>query len=304
MLSVDDLIPSLPSTPEIPEAVLDRLRLRANHLKMLPAVAAQALEIVKDPDCSINEFSAVVERDATLATEILRLANSVLFSGSRTVVNLHQAVIRLGLRQCKNLILSASFSSMMKKMTLAEESIRHALWRHSFLTALLAMEVNQSLDAGFHGEEFTGGLIHDIGRMLICVCFPEEFLTIDPMTFDGEHEALQRETNHLGTTHCEVGAWFVQKNALPDMLSDAVRFHHKPQQSEGHRRFVALIATCDHMANHLQWDVPATEYDLRQNPGILLLEDCGVVRAGSRLQEIAPKIMPVANHNAAEMLNF
>lgn len=305
MHSVDDLnLPSLPASLQIPPEVMDRLRLRVNHLKMLPAVAAQALEIVKDPNCSINEFSAVVERDATLAAEILRLANSVVFMGSRPVVNLHQAIIRLGLRQCKNLILAASFSSMMKHMTLAEESIRHALWRHSFLTALLALEVNQSLNAGFHGEEFTGGLMHDIGRMLVCVCFPDQFRTIDPMTFDADGESLHREIDQLGTTHCEVGAWFVEKNSLPEMLYDAVRYHHKPQQSERHRRFVALIATCDHMANHLQWDDTTTEYDPTQNPAILVLEDCGVVHACRRLQEVASTIMPAANRNAAEMLNF
>src|SRR5579871_1883711 len=98
------------SAQSLPEAVMERLRLRSNNLRMLPAIATQALEVAKDPNCSITEFAAVVERDATLAADILRLSNSILFAASKNVLNLHQAVVRIGFRQCKNLILASSFS--------------------------------------------------------------------------------------------------------------------------------------------------------------------------------------------------
>lgn len=295
-----------PSDPEsavrLPEVVMERLRLRANHLKMLPAVAAQALEIVKDPDCSIHEFSAVVERDAALAADILRLANSIQFSGSRTVLNLHQAVVRLGLRQSKNLIMAASFSSMMKRLTLSEERIREWLWRHGFITALLAMNLNQSLDIGFQGEEFAGGLIHDIGRMLLVLCFPEDFGTIDPMTPEEGPDTLNVESRLIGTNHCEVGAWFIQKNALPQLLYDTVRFHHTPERSEHHRKFVALISTCDHMANYLQFAGSPRGYEPQRNSAVGVLEACGITGATRRFQEIATEVMETADRNAAEML--
>jgi len=290
--------------PQLPTAVLDRLRLRANHLKMLPAVATQALEIVNSPNCSINQFAAVVERDATLAAEILRLANSVLFAGSRPVLNLHQAVVRLGIRQCKNLILASSFSSMMKRITLDEECIRTALCRHGFLTALLAMDLNRALNVGFQGEEFAGGLIHDIGRMLISVCFQEQFRKIDPMSFLETPEILVAEEAMIGTNHCEIGAWFVQKNGLPDGLFEVVRFHHLPERSFRHRRFVALIATCDHMANYVQTDAELPEYSPLQNPGIGYLEESGVSGATTQFAAIAHKVMESAGRTSMDMLGF
>ena len=56
----------------------NRIRATAKKVGMLPAVALQAMELSRDPDCSIREFSQVVERDPSLAADILSISNSVL----------------------------------------------------------------------------------------------------------------------------------------------------------------------------------------------------------------------------------
>ncbi len=298
----DEVASATAGEPCFPPAVGEQLRLRANHLKMLPAIAMQALDIAKDPDCVIGDFVSVIERDATLAADILRIANSVLFGGGRTVMNLHRAVVRVGLRQCKSLIIASSFSSMMKSMTLEEEWVRELLWQHSFTTALLSLHVNRSLNVGFQGEEFAAGLIHDIGRMLLATCFPDQFPSIDSMDFDEGPQTLLIEQNAIETNHCEVGVWFAQRNSLPEPLIDTVRFHHCPERSPRNRRLVALVATCDHMANHLQRD-DGGSYDPQGNPSLELLEKCGVPNATSCFVKIASTVMETAKRDAAEMLS-
>lgn len=287
-----------------PESVRERLRLKAGNLKMLPAIAMQALDIAKDPDCGIDEFSAVVERDVSLASDILRMANSLMFGGARPVMNLYQAVVRLGFRQCKSLIIAASFSSMMKRMTLQEEWVRESLWRHCFSTALIGLHLNRSLNIGFQGEEFVGGLIHDIGRMLFATCYPDEYTEIDPMTFEEGPETLLNEQNLTNTNHCELGVWFARKNSLPDPLVDVVRFHHCPERAVDNRRFVALVAVSDHMANHLQRFEEAVGYTPTSNRAVELLEDSGVPHAVHRFTEIAATVMETAHRDATEMLAF
>ena len=291
-------------TVALPEAVLDRLRSRANNLKMLPAVATQALQIVEDPDCGINEFAAVVERDPSLAAGILRMANSVVFSSGRPVLNLHQAVVRLGFRQCKNLIVTASFSSMMKSMTLDEEWIRETLSQHSFTTALLCLNMNRTLNIGFQGEEFTGGLIHDIGRLLLATCYSDCFSEFDKLEFDEETGVLAAEQAFVETNHCEIGAWFVTKNALPEQLKSVVRFHHNPELADTNsRRFVALVAVCDHMANHLQRYEESRGYDPASNPFLATLEASGAPSLARRFHEVANTMMEDARKHSIEMLS-
>ncbi|MEI8382585.1 MAG: HDOD domain-containing protein [Planctomycetota bacterium] len=288
----------------LPTAVLERLRLRVNHLKMLPAIAMQALNVANDAECGIEEFAAVIERDVTLAADILRMANSVMFAGGKQVMNLHRAVVRVGIRQCKNLIIASSFSSMMKKMSLEQEWIRECLWRHSFTTALLCLNLNRAIDAGFQGEEFVGGLVHDIGRALLATSCPEDFSRIDSMEFNEGPEILLEEQNAIESNHCDVGAWFAQHGSLPEPLIDVIRFHHNPERMPGDRRLVTLIAVCDHMANHLQRFDEVNGYDPGGNPGVELLEECGVSCAGRFFAEVARMIMESSRRDAAEMLHI
>lgn len=288
--------------PGIPAELEALFRQRTKDLQMLPAIAIHALEIARDPDCAISEFTAVVERDVKLASDILTMANSVMFSPGRPISNLHQSVVRLGFRQCRNLILSTSMASLMKKISLQEEWVREALWRHGFLTAMLAVNVNRAVGAGFQGEEFSAGLIHDLGRTLFAVSVPETFSRIDPLDFMEGPDLLVLEEQAIGTNHCELGAWFGVRQKLPAELIDVIRFHHDPGQSLSYRRLVALISACDHMANHLHRTGSTRQYDVRENAAIFLLDSCGVRNAAGRLNDMAVEIMRAAERDSIEMM--
>lgn len=279
-----------------------KFRSRAQQLQMLPTVAVMALEIARDPDCSIQEFIAVVERDAKLATDMLSIANSAMFSsGGQKIVTLSQSVVRLGFRQCRNLILSSAMASMMKKLSLEDEWVRDMLWRHGLLTGILAMNINKVIGTGFQGEEFAAGLVHDFGRTLLAVCLPEKFLQSDPLDFEESLETLQSETKLMGTNHCEAGAWFAETNHLPSEFAEVIRLHHQPSFARGHRRLVALTSVSDHMANHMHRHEEGNSYDLQKNHAVSVLEACGVPNVASRLRHLFPEIMDTSRQLALEM---
>ncbi|MFV0444506.1 MAG: HDOD domain-containing protein [Planctomycetaceae bacterium] len=286
----------------IPDEILRQLKRKSASLNMLPAVAMQALELSKNPDCSITEFARVVERDVKLATDILSMANSSIYSGALSVSSLHQAVVRLGLRQCKNLIYCSSLTSLMQKMSTEDAAHREQLWRHSFHTAVLALHFNHSCGIGFQGEEFTAGLMHDIGRTLLGVCLPERSLELDLLDYDGSPRLLVQERMLSGTDHCELGAYFAEQNRLPPPLIESVRFHHEPTQSRLNLRLVSLTAACDHMASYLQRHGGPDGYDPAENSALLLLEDAGVPAVAKRFSSMHTVLMRNAQHDAEQMM--
>ncbi|MCA9065286.1 MAG: HDOD domain-containing protein [Planctomycetaceae bacterium] len=284
----------------LPPEIRSRIAEGCRGLQMLPAVARDALEIARDPNCSIIEFTTLVERDVKLAADILAMSNSVVYSAGRSISNLHQAVVRLGFRQCKNLILSTSAASLMSNVSIEQEWIREVLWKHGFLTAILAIHVNRTLSIGYRGEEFTAGLMHDWGRTLTASCLPELFHQADALTFDEGEATLRQEMEALGATHCEIGGWFAQSTSLPPEITEVVRFHHTPEQAGEHQRLVALIAICDEMANCIQRE-QSRDFVPAHSPGAVILEGCGIPRATERLREMAPTIMEAAVRDAADM---
>ena len=96
-----------------PAELLQSLKRRVGQLQMLPAVAQEALQMVKDPNCSISQFTAVIKRDVKLTTDILRMANSALYCPVTPILDLNRCVMRVGFRECQYLILSASIASLI-----------------------------------------------------------------------------------------------------------------------------------------------------------------------------------------------
>jgi HD-like signal output (HDOD) protein len=291
------------SPPELqrvgpPQALCERLLARSDELTVLPAVATEAIELARDPDCSISRFSALVERDLKLASDILSMANSAMYARGHSVTSLNQAVLRLGFRHCKNLILSSSLSSLMQRVTLEQQWIRDILWRHSLVTAILGHHLNQALGTAFDGEEFIAGMIHDLGRMLLAVACPESYEQIDSLTFVETAETLSHERKIVETDHAEFGAWFVQRSGLPESLADVVRGHHDCRDAG---KLVALTAAADHMANHLQMYLEPDAYVPEDNPGILRLVELGLPKAAICFKAEAASILETSANDLVEL---
>ncbi|MEZ6096435.1 MAG: HDOD domain-containing protein [Pirellulaceae bacterium] len=271
------------------------------QLNVLPAIAMEALKMSKDPECSMGEFSRLVERDVKLATDILRMANSVVFSGGTSVQSLHQAVVRLGFRHCKNLILSSSVSGLMKKLSLEESWVRELLWRHSFLTGMLSVHLNRVFNAGFFGEEFTAGLVHDFGRTLFAFCLPKDFAKIDPLEFNESIETLAYEQEVAGIDHAQLGAWFAKNNQLPESIYEVIRYHHQPELATQSRRLVAIVAIGDQIANSLQRSDDASSFDPETIPFFDVLESTGISQPQKKFIENYESIINHAVQDASEM---
>jgi HD-like signal output (HDOD) protein len=285
-----------------PPGLVARLAKHADQLRMLPAVATEALELAKNPECSISEFAAVVERDVKLAADMLKIANSALYSPPKPIMNLHRAVLRLGFRECQYLIMTASITSLMNRISLKQQWIRGVLWRHSFNTALLAIHLNRSFHLGFQGEEFTAGLMHDFGRTLMAVAVPEQFEQIDPMDFDESPHILKFEHELIGTDHCRLGAWYAVQQELPDPLPEVLLRHHHPELAREGQKLTALIAVADHMANHLQRFEKSAGYEPAANPFWPILAKFADSHFERHFIETAPALMEEAQRDAENLM--
>ena len=239
---------------------------RLGTLPTLPEAATKALAVANDRNSRLADFSAIIERDPTLATGILKLANSALFRVGCELANLNQAVVRLGLRQCKNLIVSVGVRSLFNKVPGALQQC-NILWEHSLTVGCLSRSLNKTLETGYQGEEFSCGLAHDIGRILFAIAAPDFFGNTTILDFDEDRDILNRELSTLGVDHCSLGAWYAQRNQLPTSLVSAIQFHHVPSKATTHQNLVGVVAMAEHMANYFQRTETTMDYPLGENPG-------------------------------------
>ena len=99
-----------------------------------PAVAARLLDLVTQPDASVNEITKVLGADPKLSARLINYCNSPIVGSKRSISSLQQAVMVLGIRKLR--LLSLSFSLMD---TQGESDFDYDdFWRNSLATAIAA----------------------------------------------------------------------------------------------------------------------------------------------------------------------
>jgi HD-like signal output (HDOD) protein len=133
-----------------------------------PAVATRVLAISRDPDHDLNQLVGAVQRDAAIASALLRYANSAMFATAEPVTTLRAAVQKLGMQQVVEVVMGQIGRGYYQLATPEELALFPELWKqladdgmaNGFAAGRLAMDV-----AGARSERaLLGGLLAEIGR--------------------------------------------------------------------------------------------------------------------------------------------
>ena len=117
-------------------AIIDKIR-KADNLPSLPTVAMEVLRMTQVEDVSAADIALVVQQDPALTGKILKVVNSSLFGMPREISSVQQAMVVLGLRTVKVMVLSFSLVDSMNTKTAGGLDLE-SFWRRS-LTASAAV---------------------------------------------------------------------------------------------------------------------------------------------------------------------
>ena len=205
--------------------LLEEKVLAAESLPSLPVVAMKVLELTQDPKVSANQIAAVVQNDPALSAKLLKMANSSMFGMSKKVGTLQKAVVLLGLRTLKVLVLSFSLVETFNGKPKGVLDLAK-YWRRSLTMAVGAKLLAQVASESRRDEAFVGGLLADLGMMAAYRCAPEEY---EPVlrAYAAQSQPIQEvELAHSGLTHATVTARLLAHWRLPELLCKAVAAHH------------------------------------------------------------------------------
>ena len=148
-----------------PSATLDRLAAHAEQLYSLPAVAMEVLQLTDNPQVDTQALKECIENDPALTGKILRVVNSSLFSLSREISDLNQALALLGTKPLKLLVLGFSLPSGLYAGIEARTLGRY--WRRTLTKAVAGRELAEHLWHVPGDDAFIAGLLQDVGILLL-----------------------------------------------------------------------------------------------------------------------------------------
>jgi putative nucleotidyltransferase with HDIG domain len=196
-----------------------------------PPVLLELRSALEARGTSAAQVARIVEQDPALCAKLLQLANSAFFGTSRkyaagTVVSIGDAVILLGMATVEQLALITGLFVAFEHQEEALGLAPGALRRHTTLVAEIAANLMSS--RRFAEEAFMGGLLHDVGKLVLASRFPDSYRRVAPMARRRRVPLWQVEMDEYGASHATVGAYLLACWGLPRIVIEAVAYHHHP----------------------------------------------------------------------------
>ncbi|MBZ0269923.1 HDOD domain-containing protein [bacterium] len=221
-------------------------------LPSLPSVVTQVLQLANDPDASAKDFEEIISTDQALTAKVLKLVNSPFFGLRREVTSVPQAIVVMGMKSLRSIVLAAKTSSLLDRQLTPYGLGISGLWKHSMSCASLASNLSRRIGADQAAQEaaFVGGLLHDVGKVILAPHIAERQGDFDRLCAENDGCVAAAERAVIGLSHAEAGGLMGKRWALPEGLIGVIAAHHD-EVSEDEDAQVTIVRIANDVCNQI-----------------------------------------------------
>jgi HD-like signal output (HDOD) protein len=203
------------------EVTLETVIAKVGDLPAMPAVVSEVLRKTEDPAVDLGEVCRIIESDPALAAKILQVSNSSYYGMKQYVSTLKLALVILGVREVRNIVLGVSVFETLKGGA-HDAKVAHNIWNNSLQIAGIAKKLSTHLALGMQGEEFIAGLLADTGKMLMLHLLGKPYEDLLHSRGGDAMALLDAEMEVFDYTHADAATALARKWSLPEGLMHAL----------------------------------------------------------------------------------
>ena len=236
---------SLPPVEMVKEVTLKALLHKINQLRPMSKTMNRVLSVIESNPFSIEEIKREIYQDQALTANILKICNSPYYGFAQRVSNLSQGIVLLGLNTIKRILISLSFKDVLTPSINGYSLKQGEFFKHALGCAFMAEVIAKEKQYPEPEVVFTAGLLHDVGKIILDQVAAGKFHLVMRKVLGEKKPFLEAEKEILGYTHSQVGEMVAQQWHLPEILTEAIAFHHTPEQGQTAPAVVAMVHIAD-----------------------------------------------------------
>lgn len=242
--------------------------IEANKLPSLPHILVKLLKACRDEDICFDALSEIISQDASLCTKVIKAANSPVYGRARHLNSLKHTLMFLGFNTIKSIAITASIKQFFSEYSTEKTTFLKTFWHHSLTCATISRSLAELTSYPFTEEAYIAGLLHDIGKLMLEPKMDAEYKSTDHGIYPTE-SILKNEKDALGISHPELAAVMLEKWNMPDVICDAVRYHHASTEDIQQAHQLAKII---HLSSLLASDIQSGDASVKTDAGIRLFD--------------------------------
>lgn len=218
--------------------ILDRM----TEVAVLPHVVYKVLDLTGSDETSAHVMEAAIMVDPGFSTRVLALANSAHMALPKKVSSIREAIMYCGVKSVRELAMTVGMYDLFVGKSDKESVRRRNWWRHSVDTAVTAKWIAETTKILAPDEAYTCGLLHMIGKTLLCRFGGEDYEQVENLQVAG-YSDIEAEFEVYGCNHIDLALGAADKWGFPIALTAGMNYIALPQPDEGfhaHRAAVSL----------------------------------------------------------------
>jgi len=232
--------------------LFDRIETSKN-LPTLPHIVLKLIDACNRQGSTIKDISQIINKDTSLSAKVMSMVNSAHHGFPTRVTSVEQHLHLLGMDAIKNIAINTAVLQVF------DEAKDHGVfklklfWRHSLLCATLSELIAKKTSYSFPDEAFLSGLLHDIGKLILCVNFPDEYSDILQSSNNKSELLLAGEMRLIRNLRHLVFGILAEQQKIDFVTADEKLLN----ATKGGVSFVCTLLLLS-MNNHLQTTRPQT----------------------------------------------
>ena len=231
----------IPTEKPLIELIKEHLQGDLQGLPVFNSVAVKLQQMLAHREFKIDDIIDMVSEDQSLASQVLKVANSSYYAGLSSIATIKDAIVRLGAQEVANMVMMASQYEMYHSENEYLNSSMQKLWVHSLACATGAKWLAKKTGyVSLAAECFMGGLLHDIGQLAL-------LKVLDDIHRNKESKAPFSNTlisEILDRMHEDIGYQLMKSWSLPEAYSSIAVNHHK-EDYDGNDILLVIVRLSD-----------------------------------------------------------
>ena len=221
------------------------------ELPPLPQSAQDIIHLRANPDASSDELANIIERDPSLAAQVVSWASSSFYQAPGKVKSVHDAIIRvLGFDMVMNLAMGLALGKTLKVPDDQPKGYapywQQAMWMALCTTSILS-KIEPKHRPSF-GLSYLSGLLHNFGYLVLAHIFPPHFKLMCRYLEANQHlDSAYIEHFLLGITREQIGSQLMYVWNMPEEVISALRFQKNPAAADEHGQYACLLKLSQHL---------------------------------------------------------
>ncbi len=238
------------------ESVVKQVLERLDSIPELNSRAYEILQKLQEPDASFPMLEKLMAGEPSLASQLLKTANSAMFMRRGRAETLTQAMAWLGIDGVKQLLVYNIFQRVAHYWGAQEEVLNHGR-ACAHLASFLA--TRDRSDATVLARIRLAGLLHDIGSLALAFFYPKDYQAARALMKSANKTSIEAETATFGVDHPTLGRKLAEAWRFPPILAAVIGDHHALAIKE-HERVSMPVFCANGFLNQEVEKVPFTPY--------------------------------------------